>query len=71
MWKCLLALLAVTNLTACTSVANFYDRTDPCQTRAELNRPAGYQMPSYCGATSGRTVIYNSQGAIIGYTKRP
>ena len=50
--KRILMVLAITNLTAC---ASYWDRLDPCQTRAELGRPAGYQMPSYCGAGSGGT----------------
>lgn len=65
-------------LTACSTtfdaVATFYDRQDPCQTgqfseqeRQRLNRPEGYKRPDWCGATMGRTYIYNSQGQRQGY----
>ena len=37
-------------LTGCADIAHFYDQRDPCQTRPELGRPAGYQAPSWCGA---------------------
>lgn len=46
-----------------------YDRADPCQMRAELGRPEGYQRPSFCGAGSGRTYIYNNSNQRIGYVK--
>jgi hypothetical protein len=63
-------LVLITNLTACAGgIARFYDGQDPCQNRAELNRPPGYQIPSWCGASKGRTVIYNNQGHAIGYIK--
>lgn len=48
--KRILAMLVITNLTAC---ASYWDRADPCQTRSELGRPPGYQAPSYCGASAG------------------
>jgi hypothetical protein len=51
--KPILAVLVLANLFGC---ASYWDRLDPCQTRAELGRPAGYQMPTYCGAGSGGTV---------------
>jgi len=47
-----------------------YDRNDPCQTRAELGRAPGYQMPNWCGASQGRTVIYNTQNQPIGYIRK-
>jgi hypothetical protein len=56
-------------LTACQSVARFYDGQDPCQTRAELNRPQGYSMPNTCGASTNRTTIYDNKGNRIGYIK--
>ena len=63
----LLALLLLTGCaTAFDTVANFYDSQDPCQTgrfseqeRQRLGRPVGYQAPNFCGATQGRTYIYN------------
>lgn len=70
MLRCLLALVLITNLTACAGgIARFYDSQDPCQDRPELNRPQGYQTPSWCGASKGRTQIYNNQGRAIGYIK--
>lgn len=53
--KLIFAMLVITNLVGC---ASYWDRNDPCQVRAELGRPAGYQPPSWCGASAGgsRTV---------------
>lgn len=71
MCKRWLILIVAVNVTACTSIGNFYDRTDPCQTRAELGRPDNYQQPSYCGA-GGKTqtkIIYDSRGRLVGYVK--
>jgi hypothetical protein len=68
-----LIAIALVTLTGCAQppkwLANYYDQRDPCQTRSELNRPEGYQMPNWCGAGGNRTVIYNNQGAKIGYIK--
>ena len=62
--------LAVTLLTGCAGgIAGFYDRQDPCQNRPELNRPLGYQTPAWCGASKGRTTIYNQQGQAIGFIR--
>lgn len=66
--RILLVLMAI-NLTACSSIAKFYDRTDPCQTGEHLGRPKNYQAPNYCGAGAGKTYIYSNQGARIGYIK--
>lgn len=70
--KTLIALTAVL-LTGCATppawLANMQDRNDPCQMRAELGRPAGYQRPEWCGAGSRRTYIYNTANQRIGYTK--
>jgi len=46
-------------------LARMYDSADPCQRQP---------MPSWCGAASGRTVIYatpnnNPIGAPVGYIK--
>lgn len=65
-----LAILAVTLLSGCATGVNFlatvYDSADSCQRKP---------YPSYCGAGSGRTVIYSTPnqqpvGAQIGYTKK-
>ena len=70
--KSTLAIIALT-LTGCATppqfLASMYDHNDPCQARAELNRPPGYQIPNWCGAASGRTYIYNNQNQRIGYVK--
>lgn len=79
--KKLLALIAVINLVGCAGpmqfLANTYDRNDPCQTgqfdeaeRKRLGRPVGYQPPSWCGASNGRTYIYNNGGVQQGYIKK-
>jgi hypothetical protein len=57
-------------MSACSTIASMYDRNDPCQTRAELGRAPGYQAPSWCGASSGRTVIYSTRGEPIGYIRK-
>jgi hypothetical protein len=73
-------LLIVLALTGCATppqwLANYYDRNDPCQTGAGdparqqlLGRPLGYQQPSFCGAGSTRTYIYNQSNQRIGYIK--
>ena len=38
------------------SVALYHDKRDPCQARKELDRPAGYQIPHYCGSSAGKVV---------------
>jgi hypothetical protein len=57
--KKILTILVLLNLTACATapqwLASMYDQADACQSRAELNRPQGYQTPSWCGA-GGKTV---------------
>jgi hypothetical protein len=70
MIKKFLLLSTAVMLTGCAGgIARFYDGQDPCQNRPELNRPPGYEPPSWCGASKGRTVIYNNQGRAIGYIK--
>jgi len=80
MIKLLICNISVLLLTGCAtvfdSVATYYDRQDPCQTgqfseaeRQRLNRPMGYQRPNWCGASQGRTYIYNMNNQRIGYTK--
>jgi hypothetical protein len=53
-------------------LADFYDAQDPCQLQnirgATLDDKAK-NMPSWCGASSGRKYIYNNQGARMGYIK--
>lgn len=53
--KLIASLVLIANLMGC---ASYWDRQDPCQARAELNRPQGYQRPAWCGASAGgyRTV---------------
>lgn len=73
-------LVLVLLLTGCATppqwLANTYDRNDPCQTgqfseaeRLRLGRAVGYQMPSWCGASSGRVYIYNNGNVQQGYIK--
>ena len=65
----LVALTLVLALSGCSTIANYYDRTDPCQTGEHLGRPKNYEPPNYCGAGAGKTMIYNNQGSRIGYIK--
>jgi hypothetical protein len=67
--KLLIVTLLTINLTGCGVIAKIYDRADDCQTRPELNRPQGYKAPDWCGASAGRTYIYNNQSQRIGYIK--
>ena len=74
--KLMLKLILLTNLallSGCAGslkwVGDAYDRADPCQSRAELNRPANYQTPEWCGASSRRTVIYNTRNQPVGYIR--
>ena len=64
--KTLVVTLSLLVLSGC---ASYWDRRDPCQTRAELGRPAGYQPPAWCGASADRINIRNNAGQIIGYIK--
>ena len=68
--KILMAVILAITLTGCASpprwLAAHFDAMDPCQ---NVNA-----MPQWCGAASGRTVIYSTPhqgplGAQIGYTK--
>lgn len=63
--SCILAGCA----TAPSFLAQTYNNADPCQLQNN-----GGNYPSFCGAGTGRTVIYstptaNPIGAQIGYTK--
>lgn len=62
--------VAVLTLTGCANKLAWYgtmqDRADPCQTRAELNRPQGYQAPDWCGSARAQYRIYNTQGRLVG-----
>jgi hypothetical protein len=53
-------------------LARFYDSQDPCQLQnirgTTLDEKVA-NMPSWCGASSGRKYIYNNQGARMGYIK--
>ena len=64
----LLALMLC--LTGCGTIARIYDSNDPCQTRAELGRPKGYQIPSWCGASDGRQYFYDNRNRRIGYVEK-
>ena len=49
------------------------DRADPCQTRAELGRPEGYQRPNWCFSGRGyQKPIYitDRSGQTIGKISR-
>lgn len=66
--------IALVALTGCAGplnmLASYYDHNDPCQSRAELNRPQGYQVPNWCGSGSSKTYIYNNKGQPMGYIKQ-
>jgi len=66
-------VLSVLLLTGCATppawLASYFDHGDPCQTRPELARPPGYQMPNWCGAALGRRSIYNTADQRVGYIK--
>ncbi|CAB4153437.1 hypothetical protein UFOVP623_40 [uncultured Caudovirales phage] len=47
-------------------VAKHYDDRDPCQSQ---NVKPGESMPEFCGASRGRTTIYNQYGKTVGYIK--
>lgn len=83
--KLLTALLAVLALSGCASgcreacifgfgpgnavfdrVALHYDTQDACQ---HTGKPAGYELPGYCGASRGRRSILDRSGHTIGYVK--
>lgn len=65
-------MILVLTLTGCSTIADSFDRADPCQgftpeRGAYLGRPIGYQQPSWCGASKGsRSVIRDASGRIIG-----
>lgn len=70
MLRILLLSLVVINLTACGHqplagkmawFGDYWDAQDPCQRSP---------MPDFCGASSGRTVIYNTQGYPVGFIKK-
>ena len=64
-----LVCLITALIAGCGHIADFYDRQDPCQIRSELGRPKDYSRPTWCGTSSGRVVIYNTQGQPIGYIR--
>jgi hypothetical protein len=67
------SIVLVLLLTACAKppewLAHVYDQNDPCQKRAELTRPPGYQIPNFCGSGRKSLLIYNQQGQYTGYIK--
>lgn len=67
--KTVLILTVTIALGACSHIADFADRGDPCQTAQHLNRPKDYQTPTWCGAAAGRTTILNTRGQPLGYIK--
>lgn len=63
-------ILIVSNLVGCGHqplagkmawFGDYWDAQDPCQRSP---------MPDFCGASSGRTVIYNNSGQAVGYIRR-
>lgn len=71
MWIMRLALIASTlTLSACATppqwLANHYNASDPCQ---NYRQRANWQPPNWCGASAGRTYIYNNNGVRQGYIK--
>jgi hypothetical protein len=46
-------------------LARMYDAQDPCQFKNN-----GGKIPSWCGASAGRTTIYSNKGAPLGYIKK-
>jgi hypothetical protein len=67
--KKLITIVTLLSLTGCGVIAKVYDQADDCQTGSNVSRPQGYKAPAWCGASSGRTVIYNNQNQRIGYIK--
>lgn len=71
--KYLTVVLVSIALSGCAAplqmLANSYNHADPCQARAELNRPQGYQRPSWCGASGNRATVYDVNGRVTGYIK--
>lgn len=71
--KTLIVIGSAVLLTGCAAplqmLANSYNQNDPCQARAELNRPQGYQRPSWCGAGGNRATVYDVNGRVTGYIK--
>lgn len=71
--KTLIVIASAVLLSGCQSfgqmVAHSYNMADPCQARAELNRPQGYQRPSWCGAGGNRATVYDVNGRVTGYIK--
>ena len=69
-----LAVLALVALSGCATppqwLARVYDTNDPCQSRPELGRPVGYQIPNWCGAGAGSLTITNTTGYPIGYIRK-
>jgi hypothetical protein len=74
--KTLILFVAVT-LTGCAGtppkfLADFYDAQDPCQLQnirgATLDQKVA-NMPSFCGASRGRTYVYDNRGNKVGYIK--
>ena len=71
MWITRSLLIASTlTLSACATppqwLANHYNANDPCQ---NYRQRANWNPPEWCGASSGRTYIYNTQGRVTGYVK--
>lgn len=71
--KTMISVILIATLTGCATAPSFlartYNNADPCQLQNN-----GGNLPSFCGAGSGRTVIYstptaNPVGAPVGYTK--
>lgn len=63
---CVLVILGQGCANRLTWLADHFDQGDPCQTRAELGRPQGYQAPDWCSSGRGGQVIRDSQGRTRG-----
>lgn len=53
----ILCVVLLLSLVGCSTVADFYDSQDPCQTKP---------YPNWCGASDGDSVIRNNRGERIG-----
>jgi hypothetical protein len=49
------------------AVGDWHDKEDPCQYKG---KDPGYQLPSFCGASRGRTYISNVNGKTIAVIRK-
>ncbi len=72
----ILILSAAVLLTGCAApfemYAHYLNTQDPCQLQniqgSSLDQKVA-NMPKFCGASAGRTYIYNNRGLPVGYIK--